>query len=303
MRQNVFVTTVLSVIVLAAVCASCGNGGTKTSGAPGRLPDTLRVATLYSPTSYFIYRGEPMGYDYTLVDSLARQKGMVLDLKVAKSLAAAVAMLDSGAVDLIACQVPITNHYRQYVLPCGPENMTSQVLVQPKVRGEAPLTDVTDLVGKEVFVEKDSKYLRRVQHLNDEIGGGIIIREVDADSIIPEDLIAMVSDGKIPLTVVDSDIAMLNRTYYPDLDVSVQLSFPQRARQLVLGLGRKGKPHEFVVDVGYVADFFGLYGIEPRLGAVAGRHYQRVGSHEGGADRFGVGNIGFEQCVAAHHAD
>ena len=49
---------------------------------PHALPDTLRVATLYGPTSYFIYRGETLGYDYTLADSLARQKGMVLDLKV-----------------------------------------------------------------------------------------------------------------------------------------------------------------------------------------------------------------------------
>lgn len=31
------------------------------------------------------------------------------------------------------------------------------------------------------------------------------------------------------MTVVDSDIAMLNKTYYPDLDVSMEVSFPQRA--------------------------------------------------------------------------
>ena len=219
----------LATAFMAALVA-CGKGGQASASQGGKpLPDTLKVVTLYSPTSYFIYRGEPMGYDYTLLDSLTRQKGMVLDLKVAKSLASAVEMLDSGKVDLIAYEVPITKHYKQYVLPCGPENFTSQVLVQPKVKGEAPLTDVTELVGKEVYVEKDSKYLRRLQHLNDEIGGGIIIKEVDADSLITEDLIKLVSDGKIPLTVVDSDIAMLNRTYYPDLDVDLQVSFPQRA--------------------------------------------------------------------------
>lgn len=170
-----------------------------------------------------------MGYDYTLVDSLARQNDMVLDLTVARSLSSAVAMLDSGKVDLIAYEVPITNHYKQYVLPCGPETYTTQVLVQPKVKGQAPISDVTELVGKDVYVEKDSKYLRRLEHLNDEIGGGINIHEVDADSLITEDLIQMVSDGKIPLTVVDSDIAKLNSTYYPDLDVDMEVSFPQRA--------------------------------------------------------------------------
>ena len=31
------------------------------------------------------------------------------------------------------------------------------------------------------------------------------------------------------MTVVDSDIAQLNKTYYPDLDISMDVSFPQRA--------------------------------------------------------------------------
>ena len=211
--------------------SSCGNSTGAVAAKAGEhlLPDTLKVATLYGPTSYFLYRDEPMGYDYTLVDILARQKGMVLDLKVANSVSAAVAMLDSGLVDLIAYEVPITEHYKKYVLPCGPENYTTQVLVQPKQKGRPVVEDVTELVGREIYVEKDSKYLRRMQHLNDEIGGGIDIREVDADTLITEDLIRLVSDGKIPMTVVDSDIAQLNKTYYPDLDISMDVSFPQRA--------------------------------------------------------------------------
>ena len=216
-------------ITAGAALLSCSQSTDSTRADAHSLPDTLKVVTLYSPTSYFIYRDEPMGYDYTLVDSLAKQKGMVLDLQVARSLSSAIAMLDSGKVDLIAYDVPITEHYLKYVVPCGPENYTSQVLVQPKVQGQAPITDVTELVGREVYVEKDSKYLRRLNNLNDELGGGIIIHEVDGDTLITADLIEMVSDGKIPLTVVDSDIARLNRTYYPALDIDLPVSFAQRA--------------------------------------------------------------------------
>lgn len=220
----------IAAIAAALTVTACShNSDTPNSDNPHGLPDTLRVVTLYSPTSYFIYRDQPMGYDYTLVDSLARQKGMVLDLKVAPSLSDAVAMLDSGKVDLLAYEVPITEHYLKYVVPCGPENYTTQVLVQPKVKGEVPVTDVTDLVGREVYVEKDSKYLRRLKNLNEELGGGIEIKEVDGDTLITEDLITMVSDGRIPLTIVDSDIARLNRTYYPDLNIDLPVSMPQRA--------------------------------------------------------------------------
>lgn len=229
MRTSLFINAFAALTALASCGGSAAHGDTSDSLSGHPLPDTLRVVTLYGPTSYFLYRGEPMGYDYTLVDSLARQKNMVLELNVTKSLSAAVAMLDSGKVDLIAYEVPITNYYLAHILPCGPENYTSQVLVQPKEQGRAPIEDVTDLVGRDVYVEKDSKYLRRLQHLNDEIGGGINIHEVDGDTLITEDLITMVSDGKIPLTVVDSDIAALNRTYFPDLDIDLAVSFPQRS--------------------------------------------------------------------------
>lgn len=206
---------------------SCSSASSKDK--PNQLPDTLKVVTLYGPTSYFIYRDEPMGYDYTLVDSLARQKGMVLDLKVANTLSQAMDMLDSGKVDLIAYDVPITEHYLKYVVPCGPEMLTRQVLVQQKEQGRPVISDITQLVGKDVYVEKDSKYLRRMQNLNEELGGGINILEVDADSLITEDLIQMVSENKIPLTVVDSHIAALNRTYFPDLDIDLPVSLEQRS--------------------------------------------------------------------------
>ena len=103
------------------------------------------------------------------------------------------------------------------------------MLVQPKVKGEPAITDVTQLPGKDIYVEQGSKYEQRLRHLDQELGGGINIHAVDSDSLIDEDLLQMVSDGKIPLTVVNRDVARLNATYYPDLDVSLEVSFPQRS--------------------------------------------------------------------------
>lgn len=229
LKSAILILSSACAAITGSSCSSSPDASSKASGDALPLPDTLRVATLYGPTSYFLYRDEPTGYDYTLVDSLARQKGMVLDLKVASSLTQAVNMLDSGKIDLIAYGVPVTAHYKQYALACGPQTETEQVLVQPKIRGEAAISDVTDLIGKDVYVESDSRFLRRLQNLDSELGGGINIHEVNADSIITEDLIGMVSNGEIPLTIVDSDIARLNATYYPDLDVSLPVSFTQRA--------------------------------------------------------------------------
>ena len=217
---------------LLVMAWACGSGGAEKSvvveDTVHPLPDTLRVATLYSPMSYFNYREEQMGYDYTLVSDFTRDKGMELELTVANNLAQAIEMLDSGYVDLVAYEVPVTSEYKEHVIACGPVNYTNQVLVQPK-RAANRVTDVTQLVGREVYVERNSKYQQRLEHLNDELGGGISIHPVDRDTLITEDLMEMVSTGQIPLTVVDSDVAKLNKTYYPDLDISLELSFKQRS--------------------------------------------------------------------------
>lgn len=229
---------VAAIVVISAVTASlagCGRNASATSDSTTTdsahiripLPDTLRVATLYSPTSYFLYRDETMGYDYELLSKFIADKHLALSLEIAPSLAAAVELLDSGRVDMIAYDVPVTAEYREHVIPCGVEDITTQVLVQP--RGKNRVEDVTQLVGRDVYVEKDSKYYHRMLNLNDELGGGVNIHSVNRDTLITEDLIEMVSEGKIPLTVVDSDIARLNKTYYPSLDITLEVSYPQRA--------------------------------------------------------------------------
>lgn len=237
-------TRYITAVVVALLClwtSSCGRArenGTDnhnvdstlvSSEEKHQLPDTLRVGTLYSPTSYFIYRETEMGFDYDLVKRLGQDKGMAVEFILANNLGRAIELLDSGKIDLLAYEVPVTAEYLERVVPCGVENVTHQVLVQPKKDDGSMVTDVTQLVGREIFVEKDSKYYFRMQNLNEELGGGITIKDVKRDTLITEDLIAMVSDGEIPLTVVDSDIAQLNQTYFLQIDVSVEVSFPQRS--------------------------------------------------------------------------
>ena len=71
---------------------------------------------------------------------------------------------------------------------------------------------MTELIGKEVYV-KPGKYLERLINLDKELGGGILIHEVDNDSITTEDLIMQVSNGEIDYAICDNDLAKLNKTY------------------------------------------------------------------------------------------
>ena len=188
----------------------------------------LVVLTLYSSTTYFNYRGQEMGFQYELSQQFAQSLGVKLTVKVARSVKELIQQLKAGEGDLIAYNLPITKERKDSLLYCGNEAITHQVLVQRSNGRTKPLKDVTELIGKEVYV-KPGKYYERLVNLDQELGGGIRIHRVGNDSISLEDLIADVSRGDIAYTVADDDIAKLNKTYYPNLDIRLSVSFDQRA--------------------------------------------------------------------------
>ncbi len=211
-------------MTIASIVFSCGSAGGGSDNGEN-VPDTLHAVTLYGPSSYFRYRGSDMGFDYENLCRFAEDEGMVIDLKIAPSLQSLLNMLEKGEADLAAYPVPVIEEYQDRVRHCGNKEVTWQVLVQPQ--GADRVTDVTGLVGKRVVVEKDSRYHYRMNNLNAELGGGIEIVPIRKDTLIAEDLIAMVDRGELPMTVVDSDIAELNHSYFPNLDISLRVSLDQ----------------------------------------------------------------------------
>jgi len=188
----------------------------------------LVVLTLYSSTSYFNYRGQEMGFQYELSEQFAKSLGVKLRVVVARNVQGLIKKLLAGEGDIIAYNVPITKELKDSLIYCGEEVITHQVIVQRAGGKTKPLTDVTELIGKDVYV-KPGKYYDRLVNLDKELGGGIHIHKVTNDSISVEDLITQVSQGKIPYTVADNDVARLNTTYYPNLNIKLSISFDQRA--------------------------------------------------------------------------
>lgn len=225
-----FLLTLLFVSVFA-----CRNkhhiGETKEGGHDlAQIKDSgeLVVLTLYSSTSYFIYRGQDMGFQYELSEQFAKNLGVKLRIEVAKNVPELIQKLLAGEGDIIAYNLPITKEWKDSLIYCGEEVITHQVIVQRTSGKTKPLTDVTELIGKDIYV-KPGKYFNRLVNLNNELGGGIRIHEVTGDSVTVEDLISQVAEGKIPYTVADNDLARLNRTYYPNLNTALSISFDQRA--------------------------------------------------------------------------
>ncbi|MDG1571546.1 transporter substrate-binding domain-containing protein [Robiginitalea sp. M366] len=224
---------------------SCRNP--KTAPAPvvtpvADLPDiqargTLRALIAYSATSYFLYRGQTMGYEYEMLKRLANDLGLELELQVADNLDQMLDILEKGEVDLVAHGMAVTRERQKHVAFTDYLYLTKQMLVQRKprnwrnlnldqIRGQL-VQDPVELIGDTVSVRKNSSYLERLDNLSREIGGAIHIDTLGGHYSTDE-IIKMVVDRKIKYTVADRNLARINASHYPILDVSVPVSFSQR---------------------------------------------------------------------------
>ncbi|MBR4829374.1 MAG: transglycosylase SLT domain-containing protein [Muribaculaceae bacterium] len=220
-----FVPFLLMIWVLSLAVA-CG-GNKRDATLQHHLPDTLNVGTLYSPTGFFILKGDTMGYDYDRICDFARSHGIALRFKVARSMPDLLKLLKQRKVDILACEIPVTAEYKSRVIHCGAVNETYQVLVQHS--GKGMIYDVTQLIGRDVYVEKGSKYESRLRNLDNEVGGGINIHVVEGEESLPTELISKVSKRDISFTIVDSDIAQMNLVYYDSINIGLRVGFEQRS--------------------------------------------------------------------------
>ncbi len=197
--------------------------------------------------SYFIYRGQSMGYEYELLQSLTKHLNIDLKIKVISGIEQAIDLLNKGEGDLIAFPLTITKERTAYLSFTDAQFNTCQVLVQKKPanwRRMPPsriermmIRNPVDLIGKKVYVMNESSFKERLENLSQEIGGEIIIEE-DSATAETESLIEKVAKGEIHLTVTDQTLGMVNSIYFPDLDVNTVLSLPQQIAWAV----RKNSP-------------------------------------------------------------
>lgn len=223
--NNKYLHIIYSLFFIGSCCIiSCHRNHIGNNGDVDKV-DTLKVVTLYGPTSYFDYRGEIMGIDYENARRFAEDEGMAIEFKTMNNIQELISALKSGDAQLAAYPIPYISEYNAEVLHCGHQEISRQILVQRE--GEEKITDVTQLIGKEIYVGDHSKYHYRLENLNEELGGGIKIHPIDNDTIVSEDFLEMVATGQIDYAVVDSEMAYLYKPAYPSLDLSLALSADQ----------------------------------------------------------------------------
>jgi len=196
----------------------------------------LIAVTDFGQTSYFIYRGEPMGYQYEFLKTFTDYLGVELELRIEKDLVRSMELLDSGKIDIIAMGLTVTNERKQYLDFTDPILTTRQVLVQRKPDGYEKMAtfdeieshlirNTLNLAGKEVHIKKGTVYKEQLISLANSIADSIIIIE---DERWTDKLIDAVSKGEIEYTIADEHLALVSARQYKNIDIKTPVSFPQK---------------------------------------------------------------------------
>lgn len=199
--------------------------------------DTLVAVTASNSTSYFIYKGRIMGYEYEMLNKFTESLGLHLRIKLEENPDTMLAMLARGEADIAAYSMTVTNERRHVAQFTDRLFHSPQCLIQKKPsnwRSLLPhqinnrLTRNVLNIGKDlVYVADSSSHLKTLEHLGEEIGDSINIVPVK-DVTTPYELIDFVAKGQIKYSIADREIASLYAAHNEDIDYETPVSMPHK---------------------------------------------------------------------------
>ncbi len=184
----------------------------------------ITMITRNSPHCYYIYRDEPMGFEYELARAFAEYLGVELKLKLVDNWESMVPALRTGGGAFIAAGITITPRRRkQAAFSDGYMDIQQYIIAH---RNNPNIRKIEDLAGKTIHVRKATTYAERLAELQKKYSLDFAI-ELHPD-LPTEELIQQVAEGEIELTVADSNIAMLNRRHYPGAVMAAPINDQQQ---------------------------------------------------------------------------
>ena len=168
----------------------------------------LRIITRNSPETYFLWKGELMGFEYELMREFARLHNLRLEVIVAENYQQMKQLLEQGKGDVIAAGISrVAERQSELQFSIG-YNRVSELLVSHK--DSLPIDDYTDLKGRTLNVRKSSVYWPQAKALADEFGVNLVAA---SESISTELLIAQVAEREIDLTIADSNLVSIEKRF------------------------------------------------------------------------------------------
>jgi membrane-bound lytic murein transglycosylase F len=242
-RRNLFFVTVLTVVAVVFILFSKYPGffSDKSLYDLDSIKARGRIIALtdFNSTDYFIYKGEPMGFTYEMLGLFARHIGVDLEIVTEHDTQKAIGLLQAGKADILAIGLPV-NPLSEEIRFSEPLDETRKVLVRRKSgkkpeKGPKYCEQIREQLGlgkNTIYIQSgfiDSRSLLSVAAL---LGDTINILDVPYES---EKLVRYVAEGIIDYTVCDENVAQVNSTYYPGIDINTPAGSHEKISWAVRG--------------------------------------------------------------------
>jgi membrane-bound lytic murein transglycosylase F len=178
----------------------------------------LRVVTRNTPTTYFEGPDGPEGLEYDLARGFADDLGVRLVVETVDSVSEVMPYLLSGKAHMAAAGLSATNSRREYLDFGYPYYSVDMHLIYRLGTGKPRKLD--DVVGRPIEVVAESSHSDMLESLSEIYPG--LNWSVNADLEVA-DLMTKVALSEIDFTIADSTEFNIQRHFYPDLRVALDL--------------------------------------------------------------------------------
>jgi membrane-bound lytic murein transglycosylase F len=184
----------------------------------------LVVATGNNSVDYFLYKGEPMGFQFELLQEFGNYLGIKIEVLVCNNPSENIALLKKEECDIIASSWSLARNSENLITHSLPILQTNLVLVQRKPseilglnnNNDGVIKDIKMLKGKSIFVPLKSTQAEAMHKLASELNENFNIYEMPQYS--QEKLVELVATGDIEYTICNSNLIESFKTIYPELD-------------------------------------------------------------------------------------
>lgn len=180
----------------------------------------LRMLTLNNPASYFMWRGELMGFDLDLVRAFAKQNGLHVSVILKDDINQLIEALKNGEGDIIAASLTKTQEREQQGLSFSrPYLKVSEQLVGRK--GSDSIDDLSELENRVIGINPSTVFYQRLEQLK-ETYPNITIEKTPG--LTTENLIDKMMNESFYATVADSHLLAIEQAHREDLSVLMELN-------------------------------------------------------------------------------
>ncbi|MFA0810044.1 transporter substrate-binding domain-containing protein [Microbulbifer epialgicus] len=191
----------------------------------------IRLLTYNGPTTYFLWKGLLMGFDYDLAKAFADKHKLQLQVIVVPYEENLADWLRAGRGDFAGAELNITSAYEaQGMVFTIPFLEAEDQVVSGK--GYPPVKQIQDLNGRKLTLRAYSSFIETAETLRD-AGIDVDVRVAPPD-MSQSQILSLIADGLVDATIVDSGRAKIEASVQPNLVLGALIGDPQPQGWLVL---------------------------------------------------------------------